>query len=120
MRRRGHPTQRPRCCGKPASPSALAGCISNFWRSPLTIAVVFAIYVNVINIDMGRSEEEQAAMYAVVTRIDDFGRPAWITLMVLGFIVFWPIGLAILAYIIWSGRMGCSAKYGGVQEWRDR
>ena len=29
-------------------------------------------------------------MYAVVTRIDDFGRPAWIALMVLGFIVFWP------------------------------
>src|SRR6478735_11726939 len=46
-------------------------------------------------------------MYAVVTRIDDFGRPAWITLMVLGFIVFWPIGLAILAYMLWSGRMGC-------------
>jgi hypothetical protein len=40
--------------------------------------------------------------------------------MVLGFIVFWPIGLAILAYIIWSGRMGCSARYGDMQQWRDR
>ncbi len=59
-------------------------------------------------------------MSEVVARIDDFGRPAWLVLMVLGFIVFWPIGLAILAYIIWSGRMGCSARYGDVQEWRDR
>ena len=59
-------------------------------------------------------------MSEVVARIDDFGRPAWIALMVLGFIVFWPIGLAILAYIIWSGRMGCSARYGDMQQWRDR
>ncbi len=59
-------------------------------------------------------------MSEVVARIDDFGRPAWLVLMVLGFIVFWPIGLAVLAYIIWSGRMGCSARYGDVQEWRGR
>ncbi|MEP5514422.1 MAG: DUF2852 domain-containing protein, partial [Bauldia litoralis] len=36
-------------------------------------------------------------------------RPAWtpltIFLMVLGFIVFWPLGLAMLAYIIWGDRM---------------
>ncbi len=59
-------------------------------------------------------------MSEVVARIDDFGRPAWIALMVIGFIVFWPIGLAILAYIIWSGRMGCSSRYGNMQHWRDR
>jgi hypothetical protein len=59
-------------------------------------------------------------MSQVVARIDDFGRPAWLALMVIGFIVFWPIGLAILAYIIWSGRMGCSPRYGNMQEWRDR
>ena len=47
------------------------------------------------------------AMSNVAARIDDFGRPVWIALMVIGFIVFWPIGLAILAYLIWSGRMGC-------------
>ena len=44
----------------------------------------------------------------LVARLDDFGKPAWIAVMVLGFIAFWPIGLAILAYLIWSGRMGCS------------
>ncbi len=40
-------------------------------------------------------------------RIDDYGKPAWIALTIFAFIVFWPIGLALLAYLIWSGRMGC-------------
>ena len=61
-------------------------------------------------------------MSDVVARIDDFGRPAWIALMVIGFIVFWPIGLAILAYIIWSGRMGCGwhGSRGDIERWRER
>ena len=29
--------------------------------------------------------------------LDDRGKGAWIAVMVLGFILFWPIGLAILA-----------------------
>lgn len=41
-------------------------------------------------------------------KLDEWGRGAWIALMVLGFIVFWPIGLILLGYMIWSGRMGCS------------
>ena len=49
----------------------------------------------------------------ITARIDEFGRPAWIVLVVLGFIIFWPLGLAILAYTIWSGRMGCARPYGG-------
>lgn len=36
-------------------------------------------------------------------------RPAWtpatIALMILGFMVFWPLGLAMLAYIIWGDRL---------------
>lgn len=39
--------------------------------------------------------------------LDDRGRGAWIAAFVIGFILFWPIGLAILGYTIWSGRMGC-------------
>ena len=58
-------------------------------------------------------------MSEVVARIDDFGRPAWIALMVVGFIVFWPFGLAILAYLLWSGRMGCG-RHGDIDEWRQR
>jgi hypothetical protein len=52
----------------------------------------------------------------LVGKIDDYGKPAWIGVMVLGFIVFWPIGLVTLAYLIWSGRMGCW-KHGGPGRW---
>ena len=34
-------------------------------------------------------------------------KPLWIAAMVLGFIFFWPVGLAILFGMMWSGRMGC-------------
>jgi len=44
-------------------------------------------------------------MTAVVAKLDEIGRPAWIALMVAGFLVFFPLGLAILAYTLWSGRM---------------
>jgi hypothetical protein len=37
--------------------------------------------------------------------LDDKGKGAWIAAMVLGFILFWPVGLALLAYMIWSKRM---------------
>ena len=38
--------------------------------------------------------------------------PGWIALMILGFILWWPVGLAILAYIIWGRRMyGCSGRW---------
>jgi len=43
----------------------------------------------------------------LVAKLDELGKPAWIALMVLGFCVFWPLGLAILAFAFWSGRMGC-------------
>ena len=43
----------------------------------------------------------------IVARLDDIGKPAWIALMILGFIFFWPVGLMVLAYLIGSGRMGC-------------
>ena len=37
--------------------------------------------------------------------LDDKGKGAWIAAMVVGFILFWPLGLALLAYMIWSKRM---------------
>lgn len=55
----------------------------------------------------------------LVQTLDDYGKPAWITLMVVSFILFWPIGLGILFYLLWSGRMGCkSRKWKGVAEKR--
>ena len=36
-------------------------------------------------------------------------RPAWtpatIAMMVIGFMIFWPLGLAMLAYILWGDRL---------------
>jgi len=37
--------------------------------------------------------------------LDERGKGAWIAAMVLGFIFVWPVGLALLAYMIWSKRM---------------
>jgi hypothetical protein len=45
--------------------------------------------------------------------------PGWIALMILGFVFWWPIGLAILAYIIWGRKMhryGC----GGSDRWQHK
>ncbi|MFK7869510.1 MAG: DUF2852 domain-containing protein [Roseobacter sp.] len=44
--------------------------------------------------------------------LDEKGKGAWIAAMVLGFIFFWPVGLALLAYMIWSKRMftSCTQK----------
>ncbi|HEY7669028.1 MAG TPA: DUF2852 domain-containing protein [Hyphomicrobium sp.] len=58
-------------------------------------------------------------MTMVVATLDDWGKPAWIAVMVLGFILFWPLGLAILAYLIWSGRMGCG-RHGEMSRWQQR
>lgn len=45
--------------------------------------------------------------------LDDKGKGAWIAAMVLGFVLFWPLGLALLAYMIWSKKMVCSSKHHG-------
>ncbi|WP_321341604.1 DUF2852 domain-containing protein [Breoghania sp.] len=52
------------------------------------------------------------AAASVANKLDEMGRPAWIAAMIIGFIVFWPLGLAVLAYMFWSGRMGCYARGG--------
>ncbi len=49
-------------------------------------------------------------MNTLVERMDHYGMGAWIALMVVSFVVFWPLGLAILGYMIWSGRMRCKNK----------
>lgn len=37
--------------------------------------------------------------------LDARGKGAWMALMVLGMVFFWPVGLAILFYMIWSKKM---------------
>jgi hypothetical protein len=43
----------------------------------------------------------------IVAKLDELGKPAWIALMIFGFWCFWPLGLGVLAFLIWSGRMAC-------------
>src|SRR5260370_169543 len=54
----------------------------------------------------------------ITAKLDDLGKPAWIALMILGFLAYWPIGLGILAYVVWSGRMRCW-KRGGYGRWHN-
>ncbi len=53
----------------------------------------------------------------ITAKIDEFGKPAWIALTVLGFVIWWPVGLATLAFAIGSGRMGCGWHGGGMSRW---
>jgi hypothetical protein len=55
-------------------------------------------------------------MTGLMERLDDIPKPAWIALLVVSFILFWPIGLALLIYLKWSGRMFCS-RHGRYGHW---
>lgn len=45
------------------------------------------------------------ALTAIRDWLDERGKLAWIIAMILGFVLAWPLGLAILGYMIWSKRM---------------
>jgi hypothetical protein len=52
--------------------------------------------------------------------LDARGRKAWIIAMILGFIFFWPVGLALLAYMIWGKKMfnhSCASRRSDMQSW---
>ncbi|MEY8827742.1 DUF2852 domain-containing protein [Sedimentitalea sp. XS_ASV28] len=51
--------------------------------------------------------------------LDSKGKGAWIASMVLGFVFFWPVGLALLFYMIWSKRMfskSCNSRHSWKQQ----
>ena len=56
----------------------------------------------------------------IVDRLDDFGKPAWIVLTVVSFMMFWPLGLAVVGFLIGSGRMGCWTGHHGAERWQAR
>jgi hypothetical protein len=58
-------------------------------------------------------------MHALAEQLDDIGKPAWIALTVVSFILFWPLGLVLLGFLIGSGRMGCWA-HGNGDRWQRR
>ena len=35
----------------------------------------------------------------IAARLDDIGKPAWIGLIIVSFILFWPAGLVVLGYL---------------------
>jgi hypothetical protein len=70
------------------------------------------------NSEADTASSNSEAHMPIVAKLDELGKPAWIALMILGFMVWWPVGLATLAFIIGSGRMSCW-KGGGVSRWQD-
>lgn len=46
-----------------------------------------------------------ALLRKVESWLDARGRGAWIAAMILGFVFVWPVGLGLMAYMIWSKRM---------------
>jgi hypothetical protein len=60
----------------------------------------------------------------LVDKLDDLGKPAWIIIIILGFIAWWPIGLLVLAFFLGtrslrSRRMGCWHHHDSA-EWQSR
>ena len=53
----------------------------------------------------------------IVAKLDELGKPAWIALMILGFFIWWPLGLATLAFIIGRGRIPYSNGCGMSRWW---
>jgi hypothetical protein len=58
-------------------------------------------------------------MYRLASHLDDFGKPAWIGLTVLSFLLWWPLGLVVLGFLIGSGRMTCWTEGAGPR-WQRR
>lgn len=54
----------------------------------------------------------------IVMKLDEYGRGAWFAFAVLGFILWWPLGLATLAFMWGSGRMFCGHASGSRYEYR--
>ncbi|RAI44391.1 DUF2852 domain-containing protein [Rhodoplanes roseus] len=54
-----------------------------------------------------------------VAKLDELGSGAWVALMILGFVFWWPVGLALLAFTFWSGRMSCWNGR-GMSRWQDK
>src|SRR5260370_35000269 len=52
--------------------------------------------------------------------LDDFGKPAWIALTIVSLILWWPIGLLLLGFLIGSGRMACWANHRANQQGGER
>lgn len=52
----------------------------------------------------------------MLTALQEVPKPVWIAVMILGFVWYWPVGLAVTAYLIGSRRMG-RGRFGGPGRW---
>jgi hypothetical protein len=55
--------------------------------------------------DTARPGGFRSALHRSEDWLDAKGKWAWIAAMILGFVFFWPLGLALLAYMIWGKKM---------------
>jgi hypothetical protein len=55
----------------------------------------------------------------IVSKLDELGTAAWIALTIIGFMIWWPVGLALLAFTIGSGRMACW-NHRHMARWQDK
>ncbi len=55
--------------------------------------------------DTARPGGFRSALHRGEGWLDAKGKWAWIAATVLGFVFFWPVGLALLAYMIWGKKM---------------
>ena len=55
-----------------------------------------------------------------LSRLDqlDHPKPGWIALLILGFLISWPIGLALFGILLWTGRLD-GWKRAGVALWQE-
>ncbi|GLK63268.1 DUF2852 domain-containing protein [Paracoccus kondratievae] len=60
-----------------------------------------------------------AVLAGVRDWLDERGKGAWIAAMILAFVACWPLGLAILGYMIWSKRMfSCRHRHHSARSYR--
>ncbi len=62
---------------------------------------------------------------SLAAKLDELERRAWdlpkpvaIALVILGFLIWWPVGLATLAFFIWSRGMGCGPR--SMERWQHK
>jgi len=62
---------------------------------------------------------------SLTAKLDEWERRSWdlpkpvaIVLVIYGFIIWWPLGLAALAFFIWSRGMGCGGY--GAERWQHK
>ena len=65
------------------------------------------------------SHHTREASMPIVSKLDELGTAAWIALTIIGFVIWWPVGLALLAFTIGSGRMACW-NHRHMARWQDK